>query len=100
MKIYKHVPRPVIRLQIVKANHTTEYLTVSECTAQEALNELKELIRPYADIFPSGRKTTINIREAVGSKNGKGISFSFYGLTPNETKNIITKYIEENENTI
>lgn len=94
MKIYQHIIKPIVRLQIIQQGSKTEYLNLTECTSLEALNELKEVMKPHVEPFTKGFSLAINIRESIGSKNGKSISFSFKGLNPQQVLNIIVKHIE------
>lgn len=100
MKLTPPPPSDVIRLYIVKQNHKTEYLTLYECTANEAKVYIQDLISKKVSLFPEGKRTTVNIREGKGSVNGKSISFHFYGLDPKTVSQLIIKSLENEPNTI
>ena len=94
MKIYKYEPKDLIRLMITSQLEKTEYLNLCETTISE-VKELceKAIAEKMISPFTSGKKTSINIREAIGAKNGKGLNISFRGLTPTETLEIILNKI-------
>ena len=92
MKIYAPEPKDLIRLQICRQLEDTEYITLCECTIPEVIQHLSKLIeKQKIPVFVKGKKTSINIRNALGGKNGKSTSVSFYGLSPKETKELIIK---------
>lgn len=92
MKIYKHEPSVLIRLQIAKQGEQAEYLTLTETTSKEVDEFIRKIIEAQKiSPFAVGRVTSINIREAIGAKNGKAKSISFRGLTPKETLDLILK---------
>ena len=88
MKIYNPQPENLIRLMITKSGEKTEYLTLCECDAPWVLEWLKMLFKNTSP-FVSGKRTTIQIREAIGGKNGKSMSIAFFGLSPIDVKNRI-----------
>lgn len=94
MKIYNPEPKDLIRLQIVKQKHETQYLTLCECTADEAKTYIQSLIKDKVSVFPEESRTTIHVREAKGAVNGKSRSFYFYGLTPREVYDLILKKLD------
>lgn len=92
MKIYKQPPPvEVIRLCITRAGEKKEFLTVDDCTPEECEIELKKIISTSnkVTIFTKGQKTNIQIRRAIGAKNLESFSFTFYGLSAIETKELI-----------
>ncbi len=96
MKIYEPPkPKNVIRLQITRQGVATEYLNLEDCTMDGVSDMVMMLIRKHApaDPFMMGKKTSVNIRDCVGGKNGKSKSISFRGLNPAETKAIIEKHV-------
>ena len=93
MKIYKYMPTHFVRLQIVQQKCKTEYLTLYETTRDEVKEVLTNLINAQ-NISPFETvKTSINIREAIGAKNGKSISISFRGVNPQQVVELITKHL-------
>lgn len=91
MKLYKR-PDPIIlmHINIRKQLVQTEHLTIVEVGQQELLEWLRSLIEKEGlSIFLNGYKTTIEVREGEGKRNGKVISFSFRGLEPLQVKELI-----------
>ena len=95
MKLEKPAPPNAIRLQIVKQGEKTEYLSLYECTADEVESHIKDIVKDKVSLFPQGKTTTVNIREAKEGKNGKGQSFKFYGLAPKEVIVLLIKSLEK-----
>lgn len=95
MKLYTKTPDVILRIKITKLKEQTKYLTVCNCTQNEAIEELKNLIslQPL-NIFES-HKTTIEVREAIGGKNGLTKSFSFHGLSVENTYKVIIDYLNK-----
>lgn len=89
MKIYNHEPLYLIRLQITQQKQKTEYINLADTTLDEVKEWLIALIESKHISPFKKNKTSVNIREAIGGKNGKGFSISFRGLTPEETKKLI-----------
>jgi hypothetical protein len=96
MKIYEPQPENLVRLQIAKIGEETQYLTLCETTVAE-VKELCEklIIAQNISPFTQGKRTSINIREAKGGKNGKSISISFYGLSTKEVLNLIIQHLKK-----
>lgn len=94
MKIYKHDYLFYIRLTIKRRGDKNLYLPLIETTLEETEKVLSEAIRG-ANIDPLSKvnTTTIEMREATGGKNGAYKQLSFKGLSPLETLNTITNYI-------
>lgn len=95
MKIYTPEPNHLVRIQIRRAKEKTFYLTFYETTQEEVINFVKDTIKSHASPFPVGTRTAIDIRKAIGSKNLKSKSISFYGLTTEATYKLIIKAAEE-----
>jgi len=94
MKIYQYSPISFVRLQITQQKQPAEYLTLCDCSIDEVKETLTKLIERQ-NISPFEKvKTSINIREALGGKNGKSTSISFRGLTPKQTIDLITNHIK------
>ena len=75
---------------------TPEYLSVIDGTQFEFYDFAKNLIDSQnLSIFQKGRVTAIDIREAVGSKNGKTKTLSFKGLTPKQVKELFLKKLNK-----
>jgi hypothetical protein len=89
MKLYKPEPIKYVRLQIVQQLSSTAYLTLIETNKEEVKKWLMEVLKDKCLVFPKGKSTTINIRDALGGKNLKSTSLRLYGLSPAEIKTII-----------
>lgn len=95
MKIYNPIAPFVIRVNIRKQGHTTAHITFCDTTSEELMQKLKEIVEPHLkDPFVGGKKTAIDLRESLESKNGKSTSFSFMGLDPYEVKKIIWEHFK------
>lgn len=88
MKIYKTTPY-LVRVNMRKAGEQTEYLTFCETTPEKLLIALKEVFKNEIDVYATGSKTAIDLRESDKSVNGKSISFSFKGISPKRCKELI-----------
>ena len=97
MKLYTPKPLELVRLQIARRGEQTKYLTFCDTTLIEAKEVVKNIIvnNLNADPFESKFKTSLNFREAIGSKNGKSETMSFYGLSTEETEKIILNYLKK-----
>ncbi len=96
MKIYKHEPQIIIRVMIAKHGEETQYLSLCETTRTEVEQLFQKIVKQQnLDPFTKGRVTSINIREAIGAKNGKSKSLSFRGLNPKEVIDLFLKEIEQ-----
>ncbi len=79
----------------IRKEKTYEYLTLVD--VKDILickRELQVILCDYIDpTEKKGKRTSIDIRPIIGSKGknafGKGISYSFRGLSPLEVKNVI-----------
>lgn len=99
MKIYKHNPKNLIRVKITRKGDDTHYLTLCETTQLEAYVHCYELVeRLTVPATYSGHVTSIQFREALGGQNLKAISFSFKGLSPRDTYNLIVESIIQLQN--
>jgi hypothetical protein len=95
MRLYKQLPDAVLRIMITQQGHKSEYLTVCDTFQDECIEELKKIIDSQnLSIFAEGKKTTVQVREAVGAKNGKCKSFAFKGLTPNKVYSLLISEIK------
>ncbi len=90
MRIYRPEPQQFIRLCIKQQGSDSAYITLVETTQEETKAYLIGLIeKQKLSIFATGKAINIQIREAEGSKNGKSISLTFKGLTPQQVKTLI-----------
>lgn len=91
MKIYKEPPPPyLMRINIKRQGDETQHLTLCETSQNQCYEFIKkEIEKQKLSVFQSGRVTNIEIREGLGSENGKSISLSFKGLSPMEVKEIL-----------
>jgi hypothetical protein len=95
MKIFKK-PDPTffIRLQIRKQGEETQYISLIETDLIKTEIFLKELIKKNAntfDPFCTTKKVSIDMREALGTKNLKSKSISFFGFTTQKVYELINK---------
>jgi len=95
MKIYKNPePEKLVRITIKKQGVKNEYITVCQTTQAKVYDFVKKLIeKENLSPFSKGCTTNIQLREAVGAKNGKAISLSFKGLDPSHVHSLILKNI-------
>lgn len=95
MKLYNPIPPLIMRINIKQQGRKTEHISVWETTQPKCIELLKEILKPFIPAFTEGKRTTVEIREGQGKKNGKCKSFAFYGLSPEEVKQILLKEIKE-----
>lgn len=94
MKILKKEPIAYIHLSILKTGEKTEYVSITETTSSEVQDMIKKVIQSQnLSVFEKGLRTSVNVREYIGSKAGKCISLSFRGLSTTKTKELIIKHI-------
>ncbi len=96
MKLYQSPPPPtLIRVNIKRQGNETQFITLCECTQEEALEFVKTAItKQNLSPFQSGNVTNVEIRVGEGSVNGKSVSVSFRGLSPRETQAILLSELE------
>lgn len=100
MKIYKKKKDALIRIRITKKGELDQYLTLVDTNQQETFEYLCfiiENVKVPVTAFKGGM-TNIQIREAIGGKNLKAISFSFKGLSTRDTYNLIVESINKLQN--
>jgi hypothetical protein len=96
MKLYKQLPDNVVRICISKGKEKKMFLTVCDTSQNKCIKELKQLIETQnLSVFAGGIKTNIQIREAIGSQNGKCKSISFHGMEIKEVYNLIINYLNK-----
>lgn len=97
MKIYKPQPIDLVRLQIARKGEDTKYLTFCETTLVEAKEVIKNLIADNVKTnpFESKKRTSLSFRDALGGKNGKSETISFFGLSTIETEAIIINHLQK-----
>jgi hypothetical protein len=90
----------LIRLSITRLGDETEYFTLAD-TKPDAVKKMIEQIVVDQKISPftGGKKTSCNIREAIGGKNLKSTTVSFYGISPKEIADLIKAYIKKHYST-
>jgi hypothetical protein len=73
MKLYNSKPEFIIRLSITQQGYkVAKYINLHETTANNVRAMIVDIIHAQnLSPFPSGRRTRIDIREAIGAKNGK-----------------------------
>ncbi len=95
MKLYNPTPVKVVRLLIKQQGKEPQYLTLCECTKEEARDTVKAWINLQGlGPFQQGRAINIQFREGEGGANGKAISLTFKGMTPREVKELIEKKLK------
>lgn len=97
MKIYEYSPVYFVRLQITQQKQDAEYLTLCDTTIDEVKEFLTNLLNEQKISPFETTKTSINIREALGGKNGKSTSISFRGLNPKKTLDLITNNLKNKQ---
>ena len=95
MKLYNPQPIALVRLQIKKLKQETFYLTLHETTRKEVVHFVRLVIKDKINPFPEGVRTSIYIRDAIGAKNLKTETVSFYGLTTKEVYDLILNGINK-----
>jgi uncharacterized protein (DUF2344 family) len=98
MKIFiKPKPTYFIRLQIRRAGEQTKYISLIETTIEETQSFIKNVINENKkdfDPFGTTKKTSVDIREALGTENGKSKSVSFFGFSTNQVYELITNKLK------
>ncbi len=98
MKIYKHEPQHIVRLQILKTGEKGEFLNLIETNVEEVKAMVVALITAQqVSPFAKGFRTSVNIRDAIGGKNGKSESISFRGLSPKQTHDLIVNHVSKEQ---
>ena len=93
MKLYIKDTVKVFRVQISQKGFKTEYVTFYDCTQQECIDQLQNIISSQnLSIFQKGYKTSLIVRE--GQYNSKAKSISFKGLNPKETLDVIVEHFK------
>ncbi len=95
IRIFKPVKAPdKVLVNIKKYNLPAGHLVLVGGTLEECREYVQELIRPNVNPFADGTRTTIEFREFKDGKNGRTLSFSFYGTsTPKEIAEFIEREI-------
>lgn len=91
MKLYKPEPLELVRIAISKSGENKVYLTLCETNMNEVLLFVTDLINksPLVPKIPTGSRVRVDIREALGAKNGKSKSISFFGLSVKQVEELI-----------
>lgn len=94
MKLYEPKPQIIIRVTINNKNEPRQYLNFVETTHKEVIDELGKFIDSFN--FSTENKddrTSLDIRECLGGKNGRSKTISFVGMSAKKIKEeIIRKY--------
>jgi len=98
MKIYIR-PKAIllIRFTIKKKGSVTEHITVLDSQHQECCDMVERIISFNESLFPAEEKTTVSIRESIGSWNGKLKTVTSCSLDPAQLKKYISNEIMFNE---
>lgn len=104
MKIVIHPPKLIVRIRIYIGSTRSEYsndahyINLEETTLEDVLEMVKKSIKEK-DLSAMGgcRSTHIDIREYMSGKpiKGRSKSFSFKGMDPKETNDLIITNINE-----
>jgi len=95
MKIYKHTPLNLIRVNINKRGEEAMYLNLIEATLDGAIEAVKDIITSQnLNPFQEGCSTRLDFRECVGGINGQSKSISFKGLSVKETYVLLNNVIK------
>ena len=100
MKLYQPPPPPpapeLIRIVIKNQGEKNETIFLEETDLPKAVQFVKDAIQEANFLpFAEGKKTTVVVREYCMDKDphlGKSKSVSFYGSTPEQTKEIILAF--------
>lgn len=102
MKIYEKEPPYLIRLQIIKQECETEYLTLIDATLEQVEQMIKEVMNkqvvPALETGFKEKVTSVNIRESKGGKNGKSLVVSFRGIDPKKALGLIINHLNIHKN--
>ncbi len=83
MKIYNPEPLQLVRVSISKKEFKTLHLTFHQVTQEECLRKITEMLCEIkVPSIQEKYQTRVDVRSAIGSKNGKSMSVSLKGLTP------------------
>lgn len=89
MKIYKHTPRFIIRVQAKADGAKAHSVSFCQTTLSEVYDFCKVALRPHLDYFAEAPAVRVMCREHM-YENGGSRSFTIRGLTPEEVIHIIT----------
>lgn len=91
MNLYLKPTVKLIRLTISKSGEHAQYLALENTTLNDVEYFIKQIItnNVQSDPFKKDKKTSIVIREYQDGINGISKSVSFYGLSVDETVNLI-----------
>ena len=94
MKIYNPEKKKLVRLTIRSKDQKSIYITFTDVMVSDCMFELEKLIKPYSSLIENKWKISFDFREAIGGRNLKSKSFSFYTeKSPKEIEEIIkSKY--------
>jgi len=94
MKIY--IPRdPVFMIRVtIKQGNIRKYFAIEESTLIDVFNFLQSIVKSkIKEPFVKGVRITVICREALGGKNMKTKSFSFYGMNAEDLyKTVLSKF--------
>jgi len=94
MEFYNPVPENIIRLTIRKAGFNSEYINLHKTNISAVSRLIKRTIESQnISPFVKGPVCAIDIRNCIGGKNGKSVSLSFKGLSPDKVKSLLTEAI-------
>jgi hypothetical protein len=89
MKLYKKRPDKIIRVNIIRPGSVTKHIAFHECELVECFNELMAFVHTHID---GDKKTMLQCREWINSKNGASMSFSFMGGNLDAIEDLINKH--------
>jgi len=97
MKILTKATSTIIRIVITCNGYKdAQYINLHETTMEDVLAMIKQaIIKKNLSPFPSGRRTRIDVRESLGTENRRSRSISFFGLSTEETKQLIIDEVNQ-----
>jgi hypothetical protein len=99
IRIFVPVPPPnKVLVNIKRQREPTQHLTLVGGTLEECYNAVREIVQPAVSAFKEGPSTQVELREyltGVGKiKNGRSMSFTFYGMNPEEVEALLQKSLD------
>lgn len=96
MKIYIPEKKKFIRLTVRCKGSKSIYLTFTDATLNECMNEIEYLVKPLINLVNPIYKIGIDFRESLGGENLKSKTFSFNtNCNISEIENLIKqKYLQ------
>lgn len=93
MEIHKTEPTKLIRVYIKRHGELVERFTLVDTTKEQAMEEFMQALKEKASIFAKGNAASVTLRDAVGSKNGKQVTFKLFGMKAKEINEVLRDYV-------